>query len=225
MAAQPADGTGERQGWNAVPPPMCHTGTMVIGGNGMRKGLLALILLGIWFAMSCAGAAAAEVDGIVFPARVELAGKTLALNGAGIRTKFFLHIYAAALYTEHPLHSADAVLADAGAKRVVMHFIYDGVSQRQFADGWDDGFEKNQDKAAMASLRPRLDRFDAMFREAHRDDVYRFDLLPGGDTEVVLNGKVLGRIEGADFQRALLAVWLGAHPADSDLKPALLGRP
>ncbi|HXH64116.1 MAG TPA: chalcone isomerase family protein [Mariprofundaceae bacterium] len=188
----------------------------------MRKSLLfALILLG----MGCTGAVAAEVDGIVFPPQVQLAGRSLVLNGAGIRTKFFLHIYAAALYTEHTLPSADAVLADGGAKRIVMHFIYDGVSQKRLAEGWNDGFEKNQDKAAMAALRPRLERFNAMFREAHRDDVYRFDLLPDGTTGVFLNGQTLGRIEGADFQRALLCVWLGTSPADADLKRALLGRP
>jgi Chalcone isomerase-like len=181
--------------------------------------MLALILLG----MGCSVASAAEVDGIVFPPQVQVAGRQLVLNGAGIRTKFFLHIYAAALYAEHRHSSAGAVLADSGAKRIVMQFIYDGVSRKRLAEGWDEGFEKNQDKAAMAALRGRLDRFNALFREAHRGDVYRFDLLPDGSTEVALNGKVLGRIEGADFQRALLAVWLGDRPADADLKRALLG--
>lgn len=187
----------------------------------MREGLLALLL----FTIGCSGAAAAEVDGIVFPGQAQLAGRQLVLDGAGIRTKFFLHIYAAALYSEHKLSSTAAVLADTGAKRVVMHFIYDGVSQKRLAEGWDEGFEKNQGKATMAALRPRLDRFNAMFREARRDDVYRFDLLPDGTTEVFLNDQSLGRIEGADFQRALLAVWLGDRPADADLKQALLGSP
>lgn len=186
----------------------------------MRKGLLALMVFGV----CCGSAAAAEVDGIVFPPQIELAGTTLQLNGAGIRTKFFLHIYAAALYTGHRLSSAAAVLADAGPKRIVMHFIYDGVSQKRLAEGWSEGFEKNQDKAAMDALRPRLDRFNAMFREAHRDDVYRFDMLPDGSTSVFLNGQLQGRIDGADFQRALLAVWLGSRPADADLKQSLLGR-
>jgi hypothetical protein len=32
-----------------------------------------------------------------------------------------------------------------------------------------------------------------------------------------------GNIQGADFYRALLQVWLGEEPADSDLKRAMLG--
>ncbi len=185
----------------------------------MRKGLFALILL----CVGASAAVAAEVDGIVFPQQEKLAGQQLVLNGAGIRTKFFLHIYAAALYTEHRLSSTGAVLADTGAKRVVMHFIYDGVSQKRMAEGWNDGFEDNQGKSAMHALRPRLDHFNAMFVETHRGDVYRFDLLPDGTTEVFLNGQLRGHIDGADFQRALLSVWLGRHPADADLKQALLG--
>jgi hypothetical protein len=187
----------------------------------MHKGLLALVLL----VVGSVTATAAEVDGIEFPEQVQLAGSTLQLNGAGIRTKFFLHIYAAALYTGHRLSGTGAVLADTGARRVVMHFIYDGVSAKRLAEGWTEGFGKNQTRAAMDALGPRLQRFNAMFREAHRDDVYRFDLLPDGTTEVFLNGQSRGRIDGADFQRALLAVWLGAHPADADLKQALLGGP
>jgi len=39
-----------------------------------------------------------------------------------------------------------------------------------------------------------------------------------------LNGaKSLGLIEGDDFFRALLMVWIGEHPADTSLKKGLLG--
>jgi hypothetical protein len=41
---------------------------------------------------------------------------------------------------------------------------------------------------------------------------------------VALNGKPQGKpIAGADFQRALLAVWLGGKPVQADLKKAMLG--
>jgi hypothetical protein len=48
-------------------------------------------------------------------------------------------------------------------------------------------------------------------------------LLPRGDTRVWINDAQRGTVQGADFQRALLRVWLGNKPADTDLKQALLG--
>jgi hypothetical protein len=42
----------------------------------------------------------------------------------------------------------------------------------------------------------------------------------------VIDGKPAGAaIEGEDFYRALLRIWLGDKPVQDDLKKALLGRP
>jgi len=43
-------------------------------------------------------------------------------------------------------------------------------------------------------------------------------------TQVQINGELKGSIAGADFNRALLKVWLGDEPADTDLKQAMLRR-
>ena len=51
-------------------------------------------------------------------------GTTLQLNGAGIRSKFFMDIYIAELYMEKPSTVAAEVIGDKGKKRIVMHFLY-----------------------------------------------------------------------------------------------------
>jgi hypothetical protein len=53
-------------------------------------------------------------------------------------------------------------------------------------------------------------------------DVIDLDYLPEEGTRVLFNGGLQGHIEGADFYAALLKVWLGDTPADSNLKTALL---
>jgi hypothetical protein len=59
---------------------------------------------------------------------------------------------------------------------------------------------------------------------AKKGDVVAIDFLADGSTAVALNGKPQGKpIAGADFQRALLAVWLGGKPVQADLKKAMLG--
>ena len=169
-------------------------------------------------------AQAMEIEGVKLPDEIQLQGKTLQLNGAGIRTKFFFDIYVGGLYLEQHAGSAKAVFADRGVKRVTMNFLYGKVDREKLTDGWDEGFEKNQSRQQMQALHARLDQFNALFTDARRGDAVVFDFLADGSTHVSINGTEKGVIQGADFQQALLAVWLGRKPADSDLKDAMLGQ-
>jgi hypothetical protein len=47
--------------------------------------------------------------------------------------------------------------------------------------------------------------------------------VPGTGTTLEINGKALGTIEGRDFARALMAVWLGDKPPDTNLRKGVLG--
>ena len=167
---------------------------------------------------------ALEIEGVKIPESVQVDGKTLQLNGAGIRTKFFFDIYIGALYLESHSSSAKAVLIDPGAKRISMDFLYSEVEKEKLIHGWQEGFEKNQPPARLQVLQARLEQFNAMFSNARHGDKVIFDLLGDGTTHLHINGKQTGIIKGADFQQALLAVWLGKKPADGDLKQAMLGR-
>jgi len=165
---------------------------------------------------------AVEVEGVHVPDTVTVAGQSLQLNGAGVRTKFFFDIYVGALYLSHPAHQAKQAIEDADPKRVSMYFLYGEVGREKLTDGWVAGFEKNQSKEVMARLQSRLKQFNAMFGDARKGDVYIFDFLPDGSTTVTFKGQKKGSVQGEDFQQALLAVWLGKHPADKGLKKAML---
>ena len=52
-------------------------------------------------------------------------------------------------------------------------------------------------------------------------DRYALTYIPGVGTELALNGKPKGVIEG-DFAAAYFAIWLGAKPLDASLKAQLL---
>ena len=68
---------------------------------------------------------AAEIGGIEVPDQVMLAGhgEPLRFNGGGLRKKFFIRVYAAALYLDGPARDAQALLADPPANRVLMQFV------------------------------------------------------------------------------------------------------
>ncbi len=168
---------------------------------------------------------AAEVAGVSIPDRIQVEGvaQPLVLNGAGVRKKFFFKIYIGALYLPSPSHAPREIIESKGAKRVMMHFLYDEVAQAKLTEGWWSGFRANQDAQALAALRDRIERFAGLFGDAKAGDRIWIDYLPGRGTRVTINGREKGVVPGADFNRALLRIWLGAEPVTGDLKQAMLG--
>jgi len=166
---------------------------------------------------------AVEIEGVEVPESVVVSSKTLRLNGAGVRTKFFFDIYIGALFLPGKASTAAAVMNMPGPKQVSMTFLYSEVTREKLTAAWDEGFENNLSATELAALKDRLEQFNGLFVTAHKGDDFTFKFLADGTTRVVVNGKEAGHIEGDDFQRALLLVWLGDKPADRDLKLGMLG--
>lgn len=147
----------------------------------------------------------------------------LVLNGLGIRYKFFFKIYIAALYVEAKTGNAAQLMSSSQAKRMTMHFLYDEVDRENLVNGWNEGFENNLSSEQLNALGPRIEQFNALFETMKRGDVIHLDYLPGKGTAVTLRGQRKGLVPGADFNQALMAIWLGEYPVGEDLKQALLG--
>lgn len=168
---------------------------------------------------------AAEVEGVKLADRVQLAGSELMLNGAGVRTRVFFKVYVGALYLQNKAGSTDAVLGDAGAKRIAMHMLRD-LEAEQLLSALNDGLKKNLAPADLARLEPQVKQLDGVFtavKAVKKGDVVLLDYLPGAGTRVTVRGEDRGTIPGEDFNRALLRIWLGESPADASLKKAMLG--
>ena len=187
-----------------------------------RRIIHCLLCLGLGLFSSIVSAR--QLAGINIPEQVQQTepAHTLQLNGAGIRSKFIFDIYVGALYLEHKAHSAEAVLAQSGANRVSMYFLYKKVSREKLVAGWNEGFANNTSREQLEVLRPRLEQFNTFFPTVKRGDTIQFDYTGTETTQVRINGELKGSIAGADFNKALLKVWLGSEPADADLKQAML---
>jgi hypothetical protein len=166
-----------------------------------------------------------QVSGVSIPETVTIKGfdQPLVLNGAGVRKKFFISVYVGALYLPARQLGVGNLLSDPPPNRVSMHFVYSEVTKRKLDQGWIEGFEKNLPAQQLAALRPRLQRFVDLFDDMYEGDTVWLDYVPGSATVVTINGRVRGRIEGADFNAALLAVWLGREPVSESLKKAMVG--
>ena len=192
------------------------------------KHLVKCIFATILFSLTLSvpfSALALEVKGVKVDETAQVGGNALVLNGAGVRTKMVFKVYVAALYLTQRQTDANTVISDTGNKRVSMHMLRE-LSSEKLLHGMNEGFEDNNSAAEMAAIDAQMKAFRQMMTSAKavkEGDVIVLDLSSTG-TQVSLNGKLLGVIEGAAFNQALLRVWLGAKPVDASLKKAMLGQ-
>ena len=185
----------------------------------ISQGSFFTILLALTFSVQ-----ALEIKGVKIDETAQVGSSALLLNGAGLRTKMMFKVYAGALYLEQKQMDANAVINDHGNKRIAMHFLRD-VSSEQLLTGMNEGFADNNTQYELSSIDAQMKSFQKMMtsaKEVKEGDVILLDCTPAG-TQVSLNGRLLGKIEGELFNQALLRVWLGDHAVDTNLKKALLG--
>jgi len=170
-------------------------------------------------------ASALEVSGVNLPDSLHLGNQDLVLNGAGLRTKFFFKVYVAALYLGEKTHAAEAALNQSGAKRVSMHILRE-ISDETLLNAFNEAMAANHTPAEMQAMEPQLKELTAIFHaigKVKEGDVVNLDYFPDSGTQFIVNGVQRGNIPGAAFNRALLKIWLGDHPAQPDLKQKMLG--
>lgn len=185
----------------------------------------AIILLSCLITINTA-VAAKEIADIEIPDTLVSAASdsSLTLNGAGIREKFFLDVYIVALYLPESTSDAGVILGDTGPASVLMHILYGEVSKQKITDGWTDGLEANLSDEKMLALKPQLDKFNNLFQDLYRGDRIRIDYIPGTGTAVSINNERRGIVEGNNFYRSLLRIWIGSKPVTRQLKQEILGK-
>ena len=185
---------------------------------------LNLYLQHVFFVLTLS-ANALEIKGVKVDEKVQVGGNALVLNGAGIRTKMMFKVYVAGLYLTQKQSNANAVINGIGNKRVSMHFLRE-LDAEALLKGMNEGFTDNNNAAEMSAIEPQMKQFCDMMtsaKEVKKGDLIVLDFTTAG-TQVIINGKSLGAVEGEAFNQALLRVWLGAKPVDAALKKAMLGQ-
>jgi len=190
--------------------------------------LKALILTAIAFAATGAAASAqpVEVAGVKFPPSIQVGGQALQLNGAGLRTRAFFKVYAAGLYVPQKSHSAAALLAQQGPRRVAMTMLRD-VDGDTISGALSDGLKANHSESQLAALAKQIAMLQANLKaigEAREGNQIQYEYTPEAGTRILVDGQQKGSaIPGPELFTAVLRNWLGDHPVDAGLKQALLG--
>jgi hypothetical protein len=176
-------------------------------------------------------AATAQVTvagGVKYDEAAELRGSKLQLNGAGVRYKVVVKVYAAGLYLGRKAGTTEEVLAAPGPKRLHITMLRD-IESAELGRLFTRGVEDNMDKAGFSKLVPGLVRMSQLFadiKKLNSGDTFSIDWVPGTGTVIMVKGVPQGEpFKEPEFFNALMRIWLGPVPADYKLKDALLGRP
>lgn len=179
-------------------------------------------------ALGLASAAQAiEVGGLKFDDTAKVAGKELKVNGAGVRTRVIVKVYALVLYLPEKKDTTAGVLESSGPRRFSLGLLRE-VTGDDLGQAFMAGITANTDKAERSKFVNQLAQFGEAFvsiPQGKKGDVITVDWVPDTGTVMFLNGKPIGEpMKDIAFYNAVLKIWLGDKPVDSSLKPQLLGK-
>ncbi|MBL8956908.1 MAG: chalcone isomerase family protein [Myxococcaceae bacterium] len=165
-------------------------------------------------------ASAGELKGVKMADSTTVDGKSLKLQGMGLRSKAFIKVYVAGLYLENASDNADKIIGSDSVRRVEMSMMRD-LGKDKIVSAIHDGVEKNS-KDKMSALKERLDKFTAAIPDLKEGQVMSITYVPGKGT-TVKGASAEMTVPGKDFADAVFLVWLGKDPVDDDLKAGMLG--
>lgn len=186
----------------------------------MKNSLLIIFSL----CMASFATAQTEIGDATLPNTETLGEYELVLNGVGMREKFWMDMYAGALYLPEKSSDANAILNSNEPLAIKLYIVSGLITSKKMSDAVNDGFKKSTD-GNTAPLEAEIRKFKSFFdEEINKHDVFNITYQPNAGVVVYKNEKKLGVIKGKDFKKAVFGIWLSDDPADDDLKDAMLGK-
>ncbi len=180
------------------------------------------MLSSLALALMLSQAQAGELAGVTMADTIKTdAGTELMLNGMGLREKYWIDIYVGGLYAPAKSTDPKPLISADEPKRIVMHFIYRKVTQKQMLETFQEGVDKLPNAAELQAGMEKLATL--IDRDIAGGEQVVLDYIPGKGTNISIGGTLKGTIEGADFMRALWSIFLGDNPASAKLKKGMLG--
>ncbi|MDF1675452.1 MAG: chalcone isomerase family protein [Vicingaceae bacterium] len=164
------------------------------------------------------------IGDVAMPKKVKVGETELELNGAGARVKLFMDMYVAGLYIKTKSTDAKKIVEANEHIAIKLQIVSSLITSDKMISAVNEGF-KNSTNGKTASIQKEIDQFIGAFKdEIKKGDVFDIFYVPNKATLVLKNGKLMAKIEGLEFKKALFGIWLSDVPADKNLKKALLGK-
>lgn len=182
------------------------------------KSILRAVVVAWLVASLSVPAAAKTCAGVSMSGSIDVGGTRLVLNGMGIReaTVFQVDVYVAGLYLEKRSSDSSAIINSEQKKRLVMHFVRD-VDRAKVHEAFREGLKNGRMTGA------KVDQFLKMVPAVKVGTTISLTYLPGTGTVVHVGQSKKGVIDGSDFAKAWVSIYVGPKPPNPGLKRGLLG--
>lgn len=164
-----------------------------------------------------------EIKGINIPETLSSQGKSLILNGAGLRQKSIINLYVASLYTTSKISNAVNLINDRKEIVLRLDILSSFVGAKQLNQAILDGFKANHSSEELLSINDDIEKLQHIFSKQK--------IKSGTQIEFIfLNSKIVIKKDNIEiitfnnekFKKGLLSIWLGKNPVDANLKNSLL---
>ena len=209
------------------------------------KRIIFIALTGLLLSSSVLSAAPVIVSGIKFPDKIGYNKKVMYLNGAGIRTKFFMNIYVAGLYVTNKSKDAEYHINNNEAMTMRLTIISSMLTSQTMQNAIREGYDRSLN-GNVSEIQEQIDLICKLFAISPTKvgDQYDLNFTPGIGFSTTKNGKSYTYAQFGKFgtggetlegnavfnagknnmlKKASFGIWLGKNPVDEGLKEALLG--
>lgn len=166
-----------------------------------------------------------KLAGIEISPSINLHKKKLQLNGAAVRSKFFVQTYVIALYAESPIIDEDTAINSSIERDIRMIICTPLATTDLVIDNIRNGIKDSVGSSHYAELKESVEQITSTLKEigiGYKDIV---DIYLTSKCELLLykNEKQEGKLKnGTGFAQALFEMYVGKRPKDKKIKQALL---
>lgn len=165
-----------------------------------------------------------RIGGIDLPEKISPNQVTLRLNGAAVRTKFFVQTYVIALYSAEPIREEQTAIHGNTERCLRMQITTPLATPKAVSDNILSGMRSGlgdlyeQQRGLVEDLRRVIEASGVQYRDAI--DIY---LTASGELKLYKNDReIYANPEGRRFAETIFGIYLGRHPKDAAIKRALL---
>ena len=169
-----------------------------------------------------------KISGIEIPDFIIINNKKLYLNGAAMRTKFFVNTYIIALYSEKPITDEKEAIHGNTARNLRMLLTTPLATPTLVSQNIESGVKESLGKKYI-ELKHIVDNIKTTIEQSNVGYKDYIDNFFDSDKKMYYykNGDSLGEIgennnDGQTFGEALFDMYVGKNPKDQKIKKALL---
>lgn len=165
-----------------------------------------------------------KIGGIELPDKINLNQVDLRLNGAAVRSKFFVQTYVIAFYTAQSIHDENTAIHGNIERSLRMQITTPLATPKAVSDSILSGMREGlgalyqQQRDLVEDLRRVIEASGVQYRDTI--DIY---CTADGVLKLYKNSKAIySNKDGKQFAETILSIYLGKRPKDPAIKRGLL---